>query len=87
MPLSTLGYYLARWGFSVQRPVKKAIGQDAERIAKWMGEEYPAVEKQAREEDCEIYWGDETALQNTANYVKGYAPVGQTPVLQSSRGR
>ena len=28
MKLSTLGYYLARWGFSVQRPVKRAYKQD-----------------------------------------------------------
>ena len=82
MPLSTLGYYLERWGFSVQRPVKRAAKQDPEKIAKWLEEEYPAIEGKAREEDCEIYWGDETALQNTANYVKGYAPIGNAPVLE-----
>jgi len=82
MPLSTLGYYLERWGFSVQRPIKKASRQNPEKIAKWLDEEYPAIEKQAREENCEIYWGDETAIQNTANYIKGYAPKGQTPVLE-----
>jgi transposase len=58
------------------------MGQDPERIVKWLEQEYPSIEKQAHEEDCEIYWGDETAVQNTANYVKGYAPVGQTPVLE-----
>jgi transposase len=82
LPLSTLGYYLARWGFSVQRPVKKALNQDPEKIAKWLDEEYPTIEKQARDEDCEIYWGDETAIQNTANYAKGYAPIGHTPVVE-----
>jgi len=82
LPLSTLGYYLDRWGFSVQRPIKKAFNQNPDKIAKWLEEEYPAIEKQARDEDCEIYWGDETAVQNTSNYVKGYAPVGQTPVIE-----
>jgi transposase len=82
LPLSTLGYYLARWGFSVQRPAKRARGQDAARIAGWMEKEYPAIEQQARREDCEIYWGDETAIQNTANYARGYAPIGKTPVLE-----
>jgi transposase len=82
MPLSTLGYYLERWGFSVQRPVRRAKGQNPEMIEKWLEEEYPAIEKQAKDEDCEIYWGDETAVQNTANYAKGYAPVGRTPVLE-----
>jgi len=32
MPLSTLGYYLSRWGFSVQRPRKQAYKQDAEKV-------------------------------------------------------
>lgn len=71
MPLSTLGYYLDRWGFSIQRPVKRANKQDAERVEAWIEEEYPAIAEKAKAEDAEIYWGDETALQNTANYIKG----------------
>jgi transposase len=82
LPLSTLGYYLARWGFSVQRPTKRANKQDDARMQKWMDEEYPGIVEKSRSEDAEIYWGDETAIQNTANYIKGYAPVGKTPVLK-----
>jgi len=48
----------------------------------WMEEEYPAIAEKAKAENAEIYWGDETALQNTANYIKGYAPIGKTPVLK-----
>jgi len=82
MPLSTLGYYLDRWGFSIQRPVKRANKQDAARVQTWMEEEYPAIAEKAKSENAEIYWGDETALQNTANYIKGYAPVGKAPILK-----
>jgi transposase len=82
MGLSTLGYYLQRWGFSVQRPIKKARKQNPEQVQKWMVEEYPAINERAKVEKAEIYWGDETGMQNTANYVKGYAPIGQTPVLE-----
>lgn len=82
MPLSTLGYYLERWGFSVQRPTKRANKQDEERVQVWMENEYPAIATKAKDERAEIYWGDETAIQNTANYIKGYAPIGQTPVLR-----
>jgi transposase len=35
--------------------------------------------RQAAEENAEIYWIDEVGIQNTSNYVKGYAPRGQTP--------
>lgn len=82
MPVSTLGYYLKRWGFSKQRPVKRASKQNPERIQKWLAEEYPAIKDRAKAENAEIYWGDESALQNTANYAKGYAPKGHAPVLE-----
>jgi transposase len=82
MPLSTLGYYLQRWGFSVQRPTKRARKQDAEKIDTWLNEEYPGITKRAKVEKAEIFFGDETGIQNTANYAKGYAPVGKTPVVE-----
>ena len=82
MPLSTLGYYLARWGFSVQRPKKRAYKQDSEKVDKWLNVEFPGISKRAKEEKAEIFFGDEVGVQNTANYAKGYAPVGQTPVVR-----
>lgn len=41
----------------------------------------PGINKRAKEEDAEIYFGDETGLQNTSNYAKGYALKGKTPVV------
>ena len=82
MPLSTLGYYLERWGFSVQRPTKQAYKQDPEKIDQWLNEAYPNIKERAAAENAEIYWGDETGVQNTADYLRGYAPIGQTPVVQ-----
>jgi transposase len=81
MPLSTLGYYLQRWGFSVQRPAKRARKQDAVKVSAWLNEEFPGIAKRAKEEQAEIFFGDETGIQNTANYVKGYAPIGKTPFV------
>ncbi len=79
--LSTLGYYLSRWGFSVQRPVKRAYKQDPEKVDKWLNEEFPGITERAKIENAEIFFGDETGIQNTANYAKGYSPKGQTPVV------
>lgn len=83
MPLSTLGYYLARWGFSVQRPTKRAYKQDAEQVKDWVETEFPGISERAKAENAEIYFGDETGLQNTATCLRGYAPVGQTPVVRT----
>ena len=77
MKLSTLGYYLQRWGFSVQRPVKRAYKQDQEKIDKWLNEEFPGITERADAENAEIFFGDETNIQNTCNYMKEYAPKGK----------
>jgi transposase len=82
MPLSTLGYYLERWGFSVQRPKKRAYKQDGKEIENWLNVEFPGISKRAKAEGAEIFFGDETGIQNTANYARGYAPIGKTPVVR-----
>ena len=82
MPLSTLGYYLQRWGFSVQRPRKQAYKQETEKIDSWLNTEFPGITERAKTENAEIFFGDEVGIQNTANYAKGYAPIGETPVVK-----
>lgn len=82
MPIRTVGEYLLRWGFTVQRPMKQAMNQKPEQVQKWLKEEYPTIHAASKEEGAEIYWGDETAVQNVPNYARGYAPKGQTPVLK-----
>ena len=82
MPVSTLGYYLSRWGFSVQRPTKRAYQQDDKKVENWLNVEFPGIKERAEQENAEIFFGDETGVQNTANYVKGYAPIGQTPIVR-----
>lgn len=80
---STLGYYLKRWGFSVQRPVKRAYKQDQTKIDEWLNKKFPGISKRASEENAEIFFGDETNIQNTMNYLRGYAPKGKTPVVRT----
>lgn len=76
-----IGKYLKRWGFSPQRPIKRALEQRPEAVARWLNETYPALAAKARAEGAAIYFGDETAVKDDANWVRGYAPKGQTPVL------
>jgi hypothetical protein len=77
-----LGYYLQRWGFSVQRPVKRANKQDEKQIDAWLNEEFPGISERAKAENAEVFFGDETGIQNTANYAKGYAPIGKKPIVR-----
>jgi transposase len=83
MPESTMGVYLSRWGFSVQRPTKRAYKQDEEKVKNWVGSEFPSISERAKNENAEIFFGDETGLQNQATCLRGYAPIGQTPVVRT----
>lgn len=76
-----VGKYLKRWGYTPQRPVKRALAQRPEQVAQWLNTTYPALVAKARAEGAMIYFGDETAVREDANWVRGYAPKGQTPVL------
>lgn len=82
----TVGKLLKRWGFTPQKPIKKAYEQRPEAVRQWLDEHYPAIEAQAKAEGGEIHWGDETALVNTDVRGRSYAPVGKTPVAYAVGG-
>jgi transposase len=75
-----VGNYLSRWGFTPQKPIKKAYEQRPEAVQAWLDEQYPEIESRAKAEGAEIHWGDETALVNTDVRGRCYAPAGKTPV-------
>lgn len=81
-----VGTYLARWGFTPQKPIKRAYEQCPKAVQAWLDEHYPGIEKRAKAEGAEIHWGDETALVNTDVRGRCYAPAGQTPVTYAVGG-
>jgi transposase len=82
MPIRTVGEYLKRWGFTPQKPVKRAYEQNTEMVKKWMDTDYPVIATRAKKEKAEIHWGDETGIQTGSNRVRGFAPKGETPVIR-----
>ena len=80
------GEYLRRWGFTPQKPIKRAYEQRPEAVRQWLDEAYPAIERRAKAEGGEIHWGDETALVNTDVRGRSYAPRGKTPVTMAVGG-
>lgn len=81
LPVRTIGHYLKRWGFTPQKPLKRAYEQRPEAIQRWLAHEYPAIVARARREGAEIHWGDETSLSTSDPRGRGFAPRGRTPVL------
>jgi len=87
MPIRTVGEYLHRWGFTPQKPVRRAYEQNPERVDKWLKQEYPEIAERARKEGAEINWCDETGLRNDETRAKGYAPKGKTPTISLNARR
>lgn len=81
--IRTMGDYLKSWGFTPQKPKKKAYEQNSKSVNKWLEEEYPKIKRQAQKENAEIHWTDETGIKNTSQYGRSYAPKGKTPVKET----
>lgn len=86
LQVRSVGKYLTRWGFTPQKPIKRAYEQSPAAVQAWLEGEYPAIEQRARAEGAEIHWGDETALVNTDVRGRSYAPMGKTPVAMAIGG-
>lgn len=80
LDLRQVGRYLKRWGFSPQRPIKRAYQRNEKKVEEWLETEYPAIKKQAESEGSEIHWSDESGLKSHDHRGRGYAPKGKTPV-------
>ena len=86
LQVRSIGKYLTRWGFTPQKPIKRAYEQNPVAVQAWLEGEYPAIEQRARAEGGEIHWGDETALVNTDVRGRSYSPAGKTPVAKAVGG-
>lgn len=78
----TMREYLQSWGMSSQRPSKRAYRQDEKAVEIFKNEVYPVIKRRAKDENAEIYFGDETGINNQAHNPKGYSPIGVTPVVK-----
>ncbi|RAU16922.1 IS630 family transposase [Nitrincola tibetensis] len=77
IPVRTMGDYLKRWGFTPEKPLKNAWVQNPSRINAWLKEEYPKIKARAASEAAEIFWGNETGVNNLTRYGCRYVPVGE----------
>lgn len=87
LAIRSVGEYLKRWGMTPQKPQKRAYEQSAPAVQRWLKETYPMIQAQAKREEAEIYWGDETGLRNDCQHERGYALKGQTPVIRLNANR
>jgi transposase len=83
----TAGRYLKKWGFTPQKPVRRAWEQNGAAVERWLKEEYPAIRRQAKKEGALLYWGDEMGLRSDHSAGRSFSPKGQTPVITGTGQR
>jgi transposase len=84
---TTVGGYLRGWGFSPQRPQRRALEQNPVAVARWLATEFPAICAQARREGGMVLWLDEMGVRSDAAAGRSWAPVGRTPVIKQTGKR
>ena len=83
----TVGRYLARWGLTPQKPLRRAHERDPVAVKHWLEGQDPAIEKQAKAEKAEIHWGDQMGLRSDHQTGTSYGRRGQTPVIPGTGQR
>jgi len=76
-----VGRYLKQWGFTVQKPGRKAFEQCSWEVQNWLENEYPIIKRQAKAENAEIQWCDEMGVRSDAASARCFSPKGQTPIV------
>jgi transposase len=83
----TVGRYLRRWGFTPQKPLRRAYERDPELVRKWLQEKYPTICARAKRDGAEIHWGDEMGLRSDQQAGRSWGRRGQTPVIPGTGRR
>lgn len=84
LAIRTVGNYLARWGFTAQRPAVRVYESNDEAVHRWVGEDYPKIASRGKAEGAGIWWGDECGLRSRQYSGTSFSPRGKTPVTRGS---
>jgi transposase len=87
LAIRSVGNYLKRWGFTPQKPLRRAYERQEKAVKIWLEETYPKIAARAKAEKVEIHWGDEAGFRSDHQTGTSYSPRGQTPVVRSTGKR
>jgi len=83
----TVGRHLKRWGFSPQKPLRRALEQNPEEVQRWLEHEFPEIRREAKRHKACIYWGDEMGLRSDDIVGRSYGRRGRTPIIPGTGRR
>jgi transposase len=83
----TVGRLLKRWGFTPQKPARRAYERDPVSVRRWLEETYPAIRREAQAEKAEVHWGDEMGVRSDHQAGTTCGRRGETPVVPGTGKR
>ena len=82
LSLASIGAMLARLNLTPQKPLQRAYQRDPEAIERWQRDTCPAIVRQARQENADIFFWDESGFRADSVHGKTWAQRGETPVVE-----
>ncbi len=83
----TVGRYLAHWGLTPQKPLRRAYERNPAAVKGWLEREYPAIRSAAKREKARIHWADEMGMRSDHQAGRSYGRRGRTPVIPGTGRR
>src|SRR6201990_1863847 len=87
LAVRSMGRYLQRWGFTPQKPLRRAYEQNPRKVRRWVRKQYPAIAAKAHQAEGKVYWLDESGVRGDDVRGRSYAPCGQTPEVRPCQKR
>ncbi len=87
LSISSVSRLLKKWGFTPQKPIRRAYERNPKAVASWIKETYPEIQRRAKKEGAVIHWGDEMGVKNTDQVGRSFSKQGKTPVVSNTTKR
>ena len=87
LAVRTMGTYLARWGFTAQKPLRRAYEQDPAAVRRWLRQDYPAIAARAKARGARSSGVTRPACAPTTCAAAAMRRRGRTPVVRPNHRR
>jgi transposase len=84
---ASVGRLMNQLGLSAQRPLWRAYQQDPKAIERWLQEEFPKIQVDAKKLKAKIFFSDEAGVRSDFHSGTTWGIRGKTPIVSSTGSR
>ena len=84
---ASVGRLMNQLGLSAQRPLWRAYQQDPVAIDRWLKQEFPKIQTEAKRLKAKIFFGDEAGVRSDFHSGTTWGIRGKTPIVSSTGSR